>query len=479
MGNQQVWWTGSNNAKFLVDFSGGGAPVLSNSGIGQTASFEGTAVYTTPDGSLLLYTDGNAIFNGQTHALIGTNVGGDPSATEAALIVPDPAGDATNDFYVFGNTTNVTGNVINFTLVDIAGNTIGAVTPLGGGVLFGESLATVPHANGTDFWVMSVTNATPTVNAYLVDVNGVSGAAVSSAIPSLPAGTAANRGSLIYHPPTGRLAISFYSNGTGTGYIFTAQFDETTGTVSGFTQIASGQLGYGVAFSPDASKIYYSVGIEGYAGSITQYDTGTATATTIQTGGWAMPRLGPDGKVYVADSGATALGVINSPDSAFASIDWNPSGIALPAGAVSAFSLVNQTFSPCQILNPNIPPVSSFTFSCTNVDCAFDGSGSSDADGSITDWDWNFGDGGSGSGEFVSHTFAGTGAYVVTLTVTDNDGASDDSNSTVNVSAPGSAPPPPSPSTQVVPVPVMGIWQLMLLALFVGLSGLIILRRSG
>ena len=197
MGNQQIWWTGSNNSKYLMDFTGG-APVLSNAGIGQTGSFEGTAVYTTPQGDLLLYTDGNSIFNGQTHVLIGTGVGGDPSSTEAALIIPDPAGDPTNDFYVFGNTDNVdatpNGGPINFTRIDIGANTISAITPLDGGLLFGESLATVPHANGTDFWVISVTHDTPMVNAYLVTDSGVSGTAVSSAIPALPVNTAADRG---------------------------------------------------------------------------------------------------------------------------------------------------------------------------------------------------------------------------------------------------------------------------------------------
>ncbi len=75
MGNQQIWWTGSGNSKYLMDFTAGD-PILSNAGIGQTTSGEGTAVYTTPEGVLLLYTDGDSIFNGQTHALIGTGVGG-------------------------------------------------------------------------------------------------------------------------------------------------------------------------------------------------------------------------------------------------------------------------------------------------------------------------------------------------------------------------------------------------------------------
>jgi hypothetical protein len=353
MGNQQVWWTGAGAEKYLMDFTAG-APVLSNVGIGQTSSFEGTAVYTTPEGDLLLYTDGDVVFNGQTHAQIGSGVGGNPSATEAALIVPDPGGVPTNDFYVFGNTGDTSGT-INYTLVDISTSSIGLVTPLDGGLVFGESLAVVPDANGTDFWILSVTNANPSVNAYLVTDGGVSNTPISTAIPSLPSGTTANRGTIVYHPPTGQLAIGFFSDATGSGFIFTAQFDVYTGAVSGFTQQAAGALGYGVAFSPDASKLYYSVGSQGWRGSITHLDIASSNASTIATGSWAMPRLGPDGKIYVVGFGSTSMGVVNAPDSDFASINWNPAGIVLPSGASAAYSLVNQTYASCSVLNPDVP----------------------------------------------------------------------------------------------------------------------------
>lgn len=355
MGSQQIWWTGGNSGKYLMDFTAG-APVLSNAGIGQTGSFEGTAVYTTPAGELLLYTDGDSIFNGQNNTQIGTGVGGDPSATEAALIVPDPAGSPTNDFYVFGNTGNTSGP-INYTLVDIAANSIDPITPLDGGVVFSESLATVPHANGFDFWIISVTNASPAVNAYEVTASGVNNTPVSSSIPSLPSGTAAHRGTVVYHPPTGRLAIGFYSESTNQGHILTARFDESTGTASDFELHATGELGYGVAFSPDGSKLYYSVGTQGFNGSITHYDLASDTATPIDTGAWAMPRLAPDNNVYVVDFGATTMGVIQSPNTDPAGIGWDANGITLPEGSTAAYSLVNQTYAPCEILNEPAPPL--------------------------------------------------------------------------------------------------------------------------
>ena len=71
----------------------------------------------------------------------------------------------------------------------------------------------------------------------------------------------------------------------------------------------------------------------------------------------------------------------------------------------------------------NVAPTASFSFTCTNLECIFDGSDSSDSDGSIAAWSWDFGDGATGSGETANHTYAAAGSYSVTLTVTDDDGA--------------------------------------------------------
>ena len=84
----------------------------------------------------------------------------------------------------------------------------------------------------------------------------------------------------------------------------------------------------------------------------------------------------------------------------------------------------------------NVAPVSSFSFSCTDLACSFDGSASSDSDGSVVAYSWSFG----ASTATANHTFAASGDYTVSLTVTDNEGATHTSSQTVSVTD-GSEPP--------------------------------------
>ncbi|MBU0703781.1 MAG: M4 family metallopeptidase, partial [Chloroflexi bacterium] len=85
----------------------------------------------------------------------------------------------------------------------------------------------------------------------------------------------------------------------------------------------------------------------------------------------------------------------------------------------------------------NIPPTASFTFTCTDLSCGFDGSASYDSDGTIVSYEWDFGDETTDSGAIVSHTYATDGNYTVTLTVTDNEGATDDDVQVVGVGSGG------------------------------------------
>jgi PKD domain len=74
--------------------------------------------------------------------------------------------------------------------------------------------------------------------------------------------------------------------------------------------------------------------------------------------------------------------------------------------------------SACQAITVTVPPpVANFTFACTGLSCAFNGSGST---GSGLTYAWSFGDSGTGSGSTSSHVYGASGVYTATLTVTDS-----------------------------------------------------------
>ncbi|MEZ4701273.1 MAG: PKD domain-containing protein [Rhodothermales bacterium] len=80
----------------------------------------------------------------------------------------------------------------------------------------------------------------------------------------------------------------------------------------------------------------------------------------------------------------------------------------------------------------NIPPVASFTSSCTLLSCDFTDA-SADADGSIVSWSWTFGDGGTSTAQNPTHAYAANGTYTVGLTVTDDLGATASTSQSVTV----------------------------------------------
>ncbi len=89
----------------------------------------------------------------------------------------------------------------------------------------------------------------------------------------------------------------------------------------------------------------------------------------------------------------------------------------------------------------NNAPVASFTFSCTDLSCSFDGSGSSDADGDALSYSWAFGDGATATGATASHTYGTDGSYTVTLTVSDGTDSGSDSQIATVSSATANQPP--------------------------------------
>jgi PKD repeat protein len=92
----------------------------------------------------------------------------------------------------------------------------------------------------------------------------------------------------------------------------------------------------------------------------------------------------------------------------------------------------------------NVAPTASFTVSCNQNVCAFDGRGSTDENAPTLTYSWSFGNGRSGSGPIPSHTYTTANTYTVTLTVRDEYGLTGTTTRTVPITEPaGNLPPNP------------------------------------
>ena len=84
----------------------------------------------------------------------------------------------------------------------------------------------------------------------------------------------------------------------------------------------------------------------------------------------------------------------------------------------------------------NVAPVASFTASCSQNVCSFDGRASTDENAPTLTYSWSFGNGRSGSGPVPTHTYTSANTYTVTLTVRDEYGLTGTTTRTVTITEP-------------------------------------------
>jgi PKD repeat protein len=84
----------------------------------------------------------------------------------------------------------------------------------------------------------------------------------------------------------------------------------------------------------------------------------------------------------------------------------------------------------------NQAPVASFTVSCNQNVCSFDGRGSTDENAPTLTYAWNFGNTRTGTGSVPTHTYISPGTFTVTFTVRNEYGATGTTTRTVTISEP-------------------------------------------
>jgi hypothetical protein len=343
----------------------------SGTAIGLAGWREGCASISDAGGQLVLYTDGNTVWDG-ANTVVASGLLGDRSCTQSAIIVPDPG--HLRRYYVFTTGERLTNNHVNGIRID-TGTSPWAVTPLSSVLTLPatgsptEKLTAIQHANCRDFWVLTVVQDTgDPPNQNLLRVFLVTPSGVQHISPDLPMNAHVEDIGYLKGSPDGkRIALANFLDHT----VLVYPFDHSTGTIDPSQLVTitvppikkHDRLPYGVEFSPSGNLLYFSVvdnppGDPQAAGYVYQYDliAGTlfsAPAWIHQNADQAEYALGAlqrgmDDRIYIAQDGEDRLGVIENPDVPGTGCNLTFGALTLTPGSRCWMGLPNLIPNPCE-----------------------------------------------------------------------------------------------------------------------------------
>jgi PKD repeat protein len=330
-----IWYFGQRAG---MDFNQHPPEALTDS---RLDAVEGTAAISdSATGALLFYTDGETVWDRMHRRMPnGTGLQGGVSSTQAALIFPMP-GDSLR--YVIASTADFNATPqsgLYYSVVDMRLNGgFGDITTKGVQLVgsVAEKVTGVPHCNGRDYWIITHDLNSDAFYAFLLNASGVVATPVVSRTGAAHVG---NGIGWLVSSTDGRRLASVARNVAAE--IFS--FDPCSGVVSQPITLPAMLNSYGVAFSPDNSKLYIDENrdLEERI-RLWQFDLASNDPATIPAAGrvvfeqkvrgWGISamRLAPDGRIYVARCcSRSTLGVINHPDALGVACDYRDSAFAL------------------------------------------------------------------------------------------------------------------------------------------------------
>ncbi|MBU2914309.1 PKD domain-containing protein [Reichenbachiella agariperforans] len=383
------------------------------------------------NGDLLFYTNGVTVWNKEHQIMVnGTNIGGDSTSMQGAMIMPFP-GDSTT-FYVFTSDPVYGDNTYNmrYSIVDMKQDVMrGAVvqknlpfftnsTERMTGVGLGQGLS----------WLITHEFGNNQFKSYPVTATGIGEPLTSAAGSVLRLDEEKNATAEMQVAQAGNY-IAMAIQDTNENYIELFEID-TFGVVSQIAKIDVEEplpaLIYGVEFSSGAEKLYVTTHSNG--SKLLQYDLDSIQAPTAEADIMATKyelgasaslefgalQTGADAVIYMAIEGQTTIGTINSPAADDDLAGFVVDGFDLE-GRTSRLGLPNfaQTV-PLTAMQPG----ALVTNACLGQETIFDGSGTSIIDNYL----WTFDDGTSAAVEDTTHLYNLTGIYNVSLQVTNRCG---------------------------------------------------------
>ncbi|MFI5264663.1 MAG: hypothetical protein ACHQM6_09120, partial [Candidatus Kapaibacterium sp.] len=388
-----------------IDFTSG-KPVLLldgvmwNSGGIDTPGDGDGSISDRNTGKLLFYTCGHRRVFNRLHHLMPSPY--DSSLGETVVIVPMGCDTSkyvianivdgwSNDLHSYG----VYPPLVDYAVVDMeqdGGN--GAVVNPPFELLRGSTdrLTALPHANGTDSWIISHSLFDKYYRSWHVSSRGVNPTPVfsysdSGDYPNFGGWPIDDEG-MYNTSPDGTKIVDISIQGS----MHLLDFDPQTGHVT-LNHVIKGVDPITACFSPDNSKLYFSmleVGSEG----IYQYDIQTRKIVRIDSSqasaSWGL-QLGPDRKIYISKERASWLGVISDPNAVGSACNYQPFGFYLggrKTARVYAYLPTNMNSYPgavsgnCEKITADFSTIAGCNGKCISF--------SDWSNGSPTSWKWSF-----------------------------------------------------------------------------------------
>lgn len=358
------WYFGNGGG---IDFSSGKAVVRHS---GSLYTDEGCASISDHKGRLLFYSDGINVYD-KSHQPMPNGYGlrGDVSATQSALIVPDPGNIDLYYLFTIGEKADEKG--LRYSVIDMTKNQKSGqgssknhllVTPdirisaRGGDVTkknlllrgaVAEKMVGIPHQNGYDVWVIVHAWNSQRFYAYLVTAEGIQDPIISATGEiHKDYGSGSNSEAIGYMKASTKgnmLAVAMCYRENSPVELF--RFDQQTGLVSPHSTVPSSGYAYGLCFSPNDKQLYISF-LKGNVG-VLQVDienTAIQTSTTVLSENventFGAIELGPDGRLYVART-EKSLDIIQSPNKSGKSCGYQRAGLILEPFGSSVYGLPN------------------------------------------------------------------------------------------------------------------------------------------
>lgn len=407
-----VWHFGNHAG---IDFNEQPPVALNNSAMDAP---EGCAIVCDRNGDVIFYTDGDKVFD-KTDTQIDSGIGGDPAASQSAIIVPVP-GDETL-YYIF-TTQAINGTAlfeVRYSLFDLKLNAGNGGLQQKNVLLFSRSTERI---TANERWVIVHEYGNNVFRSYPITEEGI-GQPVYSETGSVHSfQSAVNAEGYMKIGPRNNVAVTLSTPGTS-NLVELFTLDDSTGRLDNFRQInlnePNGQV-YGVEFSPGGSKVFATVKgsptpsqiFEYFLDSLDQPYFRQRIDQNLELG--AIQR-GPDNQLYVAINGSGVLGTIQANEDTTQLSSFNPAGFALLGGTNSRLGLPN--FIQFQG-NASGGPGFNFAGVCLGDSTQFSGTPTDQIDNFL----WSFGDGGTSTEASPLHLYAAAGIYTVSMRLTNRCG---------------------------------------------------------